>query len=110
MGLATMMGLVVEEMRQCHRQRIGEPFAAHVGIAEAAGQRRFIQAVAEGKDLGIFRLAGLAQAVEILVQDLVKRDDMRRDRAFEAAEPDAVADQDMVQGGMQAAEKLGRRS
>src|SRR5690606_24173051 len=93
--LAAMMGLAIEEMRQRREERIGEFVAPHVAVGEASRQRGGIEAVGEGDDLRVLGLAGGAERGEILVQDHVQPGQMRRHRSREAAEPDAVADQDV---------------
>src|SRR5262249_53644515 len=105
MRLAAVMGLVIEEMQKQRRQVLlelsGAPRAA---IAEPAREVSFREPRNVRTDARILGAPPRAQLREILVEDGVERLGLRA-LAGEAMHPDAVADQQMVQGAVQRAEE-----
>ena len=103
--LAAMVGLVVEEMRQRRRQRLGDVGRpGDRAVAEGAGEVGLAQAVDIGDDALVLRAARFGKRRQVVEQDLVEP---RRLRALagEAAHPDAVGDQQVVERAVERAEE-----
>ena len=105
MRLAAVMRLVVEEMQQQRHQRlldlsrVAQRAIAHEPVEVGLAQPRDI-----GGDAGVLGLPRRPQLAEIVVEDAFEA--LRRiTRAGEAAHPDPVADQDVVQRAVQRAEE-----
>src|SRR5882724_7781816 len=90
------MSLVIEEMRQHPRQRCFMGLAGHVAIAEGAGDRIVAEAADEAEDARILNLARRPEIGEFVVENLIQPLDTTR-HAFEAAHPDAIADEYVVE-------------
>src|SRR5262245_31516204 len=99
-----MMGLVIEEVRERPAQLGLLRLTGHVAVAERAADRIVAEPADEAADAGIFGRARRPEIGEGVVEDLVQPFDAAR-HALEPAHPDAVADQDVIQGGVNRAEE-----
>jgi len=102
--LPAVVGLVVEEMHQDPAHRRGHRVARHVRVAQRRVGRRLVERVAVGDDLRVLGRARHVQADEIAVEDLVEAVDLRR-MPGQPSHPQPVADQDVVERGVDRAEE-----
>ena len=87
------------------RKRLGDVLRPDDGaVGEGRGEVGFRQAVDIGDDAVILDLARGVERIEILEQDLVEPG-LHGALAGEAAEPDAVGDDEMVEGAVERAEE-----
>jgi hypothetical protein len=105
MSLAAMMGLVVEEMGKCGRKLLFDRCRIDEGaVANSTFKIVLAQAFDLAADARILGAPRGAQIVEIVVKDDIE---ILGQLALsgEALHPDAVADQQMVEGAMQRLEE-----
>src|SRR5579883_3292212 len=102
-GLAAMMGLVVEQVREdlADAAALGHP--GQGAVLEGSLQLCFAPGLDEGRETPVLRQARRVERRQRLVQGRPKR---RRELAAtgEPVEPDAVGDQQMVERAVEAAE------
>ena len=105
MRLAAVVGLVVEEMIERRRQRLLDLLRPHDGpVAERAGEVGLGQFLDIAADPLVLGAAGGAQRREVVIKDGVQA--LRHlALAGEACHPDAVADQQVVEGAVQRLEE-----
>src|SRR5882672_7420627 len=99
-----MVSLVIEEVRQHPRQRRFLRLAGHVAIAQRAGEGIIAEATDEAEDACVFARARRPESGEFIIEDLIESLDAARG-AFEAAHPDAIADEDVVERGVDRTEE-----
>jgi hypothetical protein len=105
MGLAAMVGLVIEPVRERRNEagdhRLGR---RHAAIADGPLERLIAERIDDGNDALILRLPSRAQRREILEQDRIEPV-LRLALAGDALKPDAVGDQQMIERAMHRAEE-----
>ena len=114
--LAAVMGLVVEEVRDRHPERVLARAAGHAAVADRAGEPLGVKPVDPGLDVAVGLDALAAQVVEVGVEHLIVHADPDRVAVAvareadlrvlgEAPEPDAVGPEDVIQRAVQRAEE-----
>src|SRR5262249_337155 len=105
--LAVMVRLVIEQVAQNDPERGAEALATCVEIIERLVEARPIQALDHADQTVVLRDARDLQRGEITVEDLVERDLLGS--PLDAAEPDAIANHDMVERRVDRAEETRAR-
>lgn len=103
-GLAAVVGLVVEEVRQEVGEGLLVGFSRHGAIGDRAREGWRVVGVNQRDQAGVLGQAGAGEGGAVLEQDGVKPVGGVA-RAGQPVQPDAIGDQKMVEGAVQAAEK-----
>jgi hypothetical protein len=103
-GVPAVVGLVVEDVHQRLPARLALRLACGGGVFEVGGDVGGGEAVHVADHALVFPLARRAQVLEVLEKNRVQLA-LRTAGALEAAHPNAVGDQQVVQRAVQAVEK-----
>jgi hypothetical protein len=108
-NLSAMVGLVIEKMGDRHRKWIRAFPALTVAVIEGSGKDVCAGRFKESLDTRILSSARVAEAVEIVEEHRVQRGRIVS-RAFESGHPDTVSKEDVIQQGVNTAERTGART